>query len=55
LLHVRLYKPRQIEQLFSEIVRGWKMGRESEFFFGERFDEHWQEPLSTYRMRLRLG
>lgn len=49
-----LLAPRQVKEIFANRQRGWQMGKQAAFLLGDRFEDHWAEPIETLRSRLKL-
>jgi len=49
-----LFAPRRVVDVFRELARGWRLGKQARFVLGERLEDRFAEPLTDVRRSLSL-
>ena len=54
MLHFGFFKPHQGAACIENIVKGWKLGNQSQFLFGVKFEELFKQSLDSLRKELNI-
>ena len=49
-----LFSPEKIKDVIAAIADGWQLGQKSSPLFGVKYEEMWEEPLTSVQKRLNL-
>ena len=52
LMSTLLFQPAELPALLAAIQQGWQMGKAAKPLFAQKWEEHWDKPLSTWRAEL---
>jgi ubiquinone biosynthesis protein Coq4 len=52
LMSTLLFSPDELPTLLDAIQQGWNMGKTAKPLFAQKWEEHWDKPLATWRAEL---
>jgi len=54
LMTTLVFKPDELPDLLNAIGKGWTMGQAAKPLFAQKWEEHWDKPLATWREELHI-